>query len=151
MSSTSSNFQPQLPLHLCFFLIILFFLFVGFSWCMDTSYNSQPQLPLHLCFFLLILFMFVGLPWYMNCESLFGGLFDQIRLVLILSPLLLLLALYLISRFQRSLFFIPWRQQDSLSGAGGTPWGVALLLVFLFFVISYQSNFRDRWYPLLSR
>ncbi|KAG8391340.1 hypothetical protein BUALT_Bualt01G0177700 [Buddleja alternifolia] len=115
----------------------------------NSTYNPSPM-PLHLCFFLLILFMFVGINWYINYESIFEGLFDQIKLILMVSPLLLLLAVHLLSTLEKSFFFIPLPEQDSFHRAGGTPWGVGLLLVLLLFMISYQSDFRERWFPLLS-
>ncbi|GAA0174569.1 hypothetical protein LIER_41740 [Lithospermum erythrorhizon] len=116
-----------------------------------SSSNSQSPMPIHLVFFLLILFTFVGFTWYINYESIFEGLFDQFKLVLMISPLLLLLVVHLLSSFERSLFFIPLSQQDSFHRADGTPWGVGFLLVLLLFMISYQSDFRERWFPLLSR
>lgn len=117
---------------------------------MSNGYNNSSPLPLHLCFFLLILFTFVGITWYINYESIFEGLFDQIKLFLMVSPLLLLLAVHLLSAFETSFFYIPLPDRDSFHRAGGTPWGVGLLLVLLFFMISYQSDFRERWFPLLS-
>ncbi|KAF3965763.1 hypothetical protein CMV_010073 [Castanea mollissima] len=42
-------------------------------------------------------------------------------------------------------------ERDSLHRAGGSPWGVALVLVFLLFMISHQSSFHERWFPLLNR
>lgn len=115
------------------------------------SSHSQPTLPLHLCFFLLILFSFVSFTWYINYENIFEPLFDQIKLVLMVSPLLLLLAMHLLSSLDRSLIYLPFPEQDSLHRAGGTPWGVGLLLVILLFMVSYQSGLRERWFPLLSR
>lgn len=119
----------------------------------SSSSHSQPPLPVHLCFFLVILFMFISFSWYMNYESIFEGFFDQIKLALILSPLLLLLVVHLLSNFDtiRSPFFVPLPEKDSLHRAGGTPWGVGFLLVLLLFLLSYQSDFRERWFPLLSR
>ncbi|XP_059651018.1 uncharacterized protein LOC132298635 [Cornus florida] len=118
-----------------------------------SSSQSQPPLPLHLCFFLLILFMFVSLNWYMSYESMFEDFFDQVKLVLIVSPLFLLLVVHFLSNFdrRRTSFFIPLPERDSLHRAGGTPWGVGLLLVLLLFMVSYQSSFQERWFPLLSR
>ncbi|CAI9764649.1 unnamed protein product [Fraxinus pennsylvanica] len=111
------------------------------------SSNSQPSFPIHLCFFLLALFMFVGFT-----ESLFEGLFDQIKLFLMLSPLLLLLVLHLYSSLQGAFSsFIPFPEQYAVHQAGGTPWGVGFLLVLLLFMISYQSDLRERWFPLLGR
>ncbi|KAF8396029.1 hypothetical protein HHK36_017641 [Tetracentron sinense] len=95
----------------------------------------------------------LGLSWYINYESMFEGVIDQIKLVLIMSPLLLLLVVHWLSRVdqRRVPFFIPLPEKESLHRAGGTPWGVGALLVLLFFMISYQSYFHERWFPLLSR
>lgn len=119
----------------------------------SSSSSSQSPLPIHLCFLLVILFMFLSFSWYINYESLLEGLFDQIKLVLIVSPLVLLLVLHLLSNFDNtwSSFLVPLPEKDSLHRAGGTPWGVALVLVLLLFLLSYQSDFRERWFPLLSR
>ncbi|KAJ0682573.1 hypothetical protein HanPI659440_Chr16g0648811 [Helianthus annuus] len=110
---------------------------------------SQSPIPLHLCFFLIILFMFLSLSWYSSYESMFEGFFDSVRLIFIVSPVLLLAVLQLISTFDatgRSTFFVA----DNDSNAGSTPWGVGLVLVLLLFLLSYQSDLRERWFPLLS-
>lgn len=123
----------------------------------SSSSRSEASLPLHLCFFFLILLMFVGFSWYANYESVLEDALDQIKLVLMVSPLLLLLVVHLLSNFEsgarRAGFssFIPLPDKDSLHRAGGTPWGVGFLLVFLFFMVSYQSSLQERWFPLLSR
>ncbi|PON52400.1 Small heat shock protein HSP [Trema orientale] len=123
----------------------------------SSSSRSEPCLPLHLCFFLCILLMFVGFSWYSNYESVIESALDQIKLVLMLSPLVLLLAVHLLANVEtgarRAGFstFIPLPQRDSLHRAGGTPWGVGFLLVLLFFMISYQSALQERWFPLLSK
>ncbi|KAJ6984316.1 hypothetical protein NC653_022549 [Populus alba x Populus x berolinensis] len=122
----------------------------------SSSYSSQPPLPVHLCFFLLILLMFVGLSWYINYEPVLESMLDQVKLFLSVSPLLLLLLVHLLSsddyRYGRRLsHYIPSPEKDSLHRAGGIPWGVGFLLVFLFFLISYHSYFQERWFPLLSR
>lgn len=121
----------------------------------NSSYfqHLSLDLPLHLCFFLAILFSFVGFTWYINYESMIEDLMDQLKLILILSPLLLLLLLHILSSDQRQFipFIIPLPDKDSLHRAGGSPWGVAFLLVFLLFMVSYKSYFQERWFPLLSR
>ncbi|CAA0827147.1 Unknown protein [Striga hermonthica] len=108
-----------------------------------NSYESSGgvALHLHLCFLLLILMSLVGVTWYINYDSFFEGIIDQIKLLLTLSPLFLLLVLHLMPR---SPSLLP--EQDS----SGTPWGVGLMLVLLLFMLSYQSDLRDRWFPLLS-
>ncbi|KAI3818633.1 hypothetical protein L1987_12448 [Smallanthus sonchifolius] len=113
------------------------------------SSESSP-LPIHLCFFLIILFMFVSFSWYSSYESMFEGLFDNLKLVFIASPVLLLVVLQLISTFDttgRSPFFL---QDGDSPASGSAPWGVGLVLVLLFFLLSYQSDLRERWFPLLS-
>ncbi|KAL5760589.1 hypothetical protein ACOSP7_019103 [Xanthoceras sorbifolium] len=122
---------------------------------MASSSNaySQPPLPIHLCFFLLILLMFIGFSWYVNYEPVLETLFDQVKLYLIMSPLLLLLVVHWLSNDEtgRFSYLIPLPEKDSLNRAGGTPWGVGFVLVLLLFMISYQSYFQERWFPLLSR
>ncbi|CAN0907558.1 hypothetical protein LINGRAHAP2_LOCUS24861 [Linum grandiflorum] len=68
-----------------------------------------------------ILVSVLGFSWYINYESVIEDLINQIN------------------------------ERDSLHRAGGSPWGVALLLVFLLFMISYQSSFQERWFPLISK
>lgn len=123
----------------------------------NYSYSGScqhPPLPLHLSLFLVILIMFVGLSWYINYEPILDGIFDQVKIILMVSPLVLLLAVHWLSNGdeKRSLsFYIPLPEKESLHRAGETPWGVGFLLVFLFFMISYHTSFQERWFPLLSR
>ncbi|KAJ8747700.1 hypothetical protein K2173_014383 [Erythroxylum novogranatense] len=108
------------------------------------NYLHYFSMPIHLCFFMAILFLVLGFSWYINYESMFEDLANQVKLFLMLSPLLLLLVVqFLSSGFP---FFVPFPERDSLHRAGGSPWGVALLLVFLFFMISFQSSFHERWF-----
>ncbi|KAJ0094145.1 hypothetical protein Patl1_17306 [Pistacia atlantica] len=109
-------------------------------------------LPLHFCFFFLTLVMFIGFQWYINYEPVMESIFDQVKLYLIISPLVILLAVHWLSNYEtRFSHLIPMPERDSLHRAGGTPWGVGFVLVLLFFMISYHSQFQERWFPLLSR
>ncbi|GAV86004.1 hypothetical protein CFOL_v3_29438 [Cephalotus follicularis] len=108
----------------------------------SSPYYSQPPLPIHLCFFLVVLFMLVGLTWYIKHLSFLEGVLDQVKMVLMISPLLLLLLVHCLSSHE-SRRFLSLPQRNSLHGAGGTPWGVGCLLVLLFFMISYQSYFKE--------
>ncbi|KAJ1698698.1 hypothetical protein LUZ63_007210 [Rhynchospora breviuscula] len=120
----------------------------------NNNYSHEaPPLPLHLCFFLLTLICFIFFSWYMSYESFLETVAYQARLILMLSPLVLLLAVHLMSTNERQhiSFFIPLPERDSLHRAGGSPWGVGLVLVLLLLMVSYQSYFQERWFPLLSR
>ncbi|KAJ6791384.1 uncharacterized protein M6B38_244555 [Iris pallida] len=121
-------------------------------------HSGTPPLPLHLCFFLLTLFLFVGVSWYLSYESALERAVDQLRVLLVLSPLALLLAVHWLSSGggsgggRRSVpFAVSLPERDSFHRAGGSPWGVGLVLVLLLFMVSYQSSFQERWFPLLSR
>lgn len=121
----------------------------SYSWYMDYL-----SVPLPLCFFVFVLFLFLGLSWYASYESMLEDFFNQLRLILIVSPLLLLLIVHWLSSgddHQRVPFIIPLPERDSLHRAGGSPWGVACLLVFLLFMISYHSTFQELWFPFSSR
>lgn len=118
----------------------------------DNNYstlNYLTDLPFHLCFFLLTLFLFLGFSFYMSFESASESVTDHTKLFLILTPLLLVLAVKCLSnvdtqRFSPS-FLVP--EQDSIHRAGSSPWGVAILLVVLIFMVSYQSSFHGMWLP----
>ncbi|KAI5600192.1 hypothetical protein POPTR_001G009200v4 [Populus trichocarpa] len=105
------------------------------------DYISYFSMPIHLFFFISILFSILCLSWYINYEDKFEDLINQVKLFLMLSPVVLLLLVHCLS----SCFpvFLPFPERDSLHRAGGSPWGVALLLVFLIFMISYQSSFHE--------
>lgn len=113
------------------------------------DYISYFSMPLHLFFFIFILFSILCLSWYINYESKLEDLINQVKLFLMLSPLVLLLAVRCLS--SNFPVFMPFPERDSLHRAGGSPWGVALLLVLLLFMISYQSSFQERWFPLYSK
>ncbi|KAK3169116.1 hypothetical protein Dsin_000003 [Dipteronia sinensis] len=107
---------------------------------------------IHLCFFVVIVLMFIGFPWFINYEPVLESLFDQVKLYLIFSPLLLLLLVHWLSNdgSGRFSYLIP-SAADQKDRAGGTPWGVGFVLVLFLFLISYQSYFQERWFPLLTR
>uniref|UniRef100_A0A0E0GR80 SHSP domain-containing protein n=1 Tax=Oryza nivara TaxID=4536 RepID=A0A0E0GR80_ORYNI len=56
-----------------------------------AGYVQAPELPLHLCFFLVVLLVFLGFSWYMSYESAAERFANQVRLLLMASPLALLL------------------------------------------------------------
>ncbi|XP_030447215.1 uncharacterized protein LOC115670155 [Syzygium oleosum] len=117
-----------------------------------ADYLSLP--PLHLCFFVAILFLVLGFSWYINYESVVEDVMSQVKLFLMLCPVVLLLLVHFLSNeedWNRVPYFLAMPERDSLHRAGGSPWGIAAVLVFLIFMVSYQSSLQERWFPLLSR
>ncbi|TXG73114.1 hypothetical protein EZV62_001693 [Acer yangbiense] len=113
------------------------------------DYLSYFSLPLHLFFFIIILFFILGFSWYINYESKFEDFINQLKLFLMITPVILLLLVHCLSGGFP--FFVPFPERDSLHRAGGSPWGVGALLVFLIFMISYQSSLHERWFPLIAK
>ncbi|CAL5051703.1 unnamed protein product [Urochloa decumbens] len=102
------------------------------------------------------------------CESAVGSLLDQLRGLLILSPLLLIVAVQLwmatggggvmcnlaemVAGGRRRPYGYGYGYGPYGGGGGGSsPWGVALALVLVLFLVSYHSSFQERWFPRLGR
>ncbi|CAN6208315.1 unnamed protein product [Urochloa humidicola] len=102
------------------------------------------------------------------CESAVESLLDQLRGLLILSPLLLIVAVQLwvatgggggimcalsemVAGDQRRMQYGYGYGYGGGGGGGSSPWGVALALVLVLFLVSYHSSFQERWFPLLGR
>uniref|UniRef100_A0ACD5ZG60 Uncharacterized protein n=1 Tax=Avena sativa TaxID=4498 RepID=A0ACD5ZG60_AVESA len=143
------------------------------------SYSSRQQQPaatsFHLCVFLATASLLGAASLYSRCESAVEGLLDQLRVAVVLSPLVLLLAAQYwtatgrrwrsTSSSSSSLLVspspmvisgehpAPWYEQQYQrdSGAGTSPWGVALALALVLLLVSYQSCFQDLWFPVVSR
>lgn len=123
----------------------------------NTSYYDYLQylyLPIHFYFFLVVVVFVLGFTWYINYESKIEDLMSQLRLILCAIPIVLLLVVHWLSSKDRRrvpfLISLP-EERDSLHRAGGSPWGVAALLLFLLYMVSYQSKLRENWFPLLSK
>ncbi|XP_054782281.1 uncharacterized protein LOC129289532 [Prosopis cineraria] len=123
-----------------------------------ARYDNQSVLdyfsfPIHFCFFFFIVLFVLGLTWYINYESAFEDTIIKVKICLLFVPLLLLLLVHCLSSSSpaSSLLNLLPSERESLHRAGGSPWGVALLLLVVLFLIPYQSSFHKRWFPLDSR
>ncbi|AES99745.1 hypothetical protein MtrunA17_Chr5g0438381 [Medicago truncatula] len=118
----------------------------------NNSYYSWENfsIPIHLCFFTIILFFVLAFSWYINYEYMYEDMFIQMKILLAFVPLILLLVVHCLS--SEGSFPLPLpEERESLHRAGGSPWGVALLLVFLLFMMAHQSSFHERWFPLVTK
>ncbi|KAG8387342.1 hypothetical protein BUALT_Bualt02G0011500 [Buddleja alternifolia] len=127
---------------------------------MARSYNHSSyydylqyfSLPIHFFFFIAVVFIFLTLTFYINYESKFEDMMDNFKMCLMVSPVVLLLFVHWLSSDDREgAPFLSLPEKDSLHRVGGSPLGVAILLVFLMFMISHHSSLQERLFPLFSR
>ena len=115
-----------------------------------------------VCAFILLatVFLIAAATLYGWCESAVGGLLDRLRRLLILSPLLLVVTVQLWVAAGGGVMCVlaemvagDSRPQYGygVGGAGSPPWGVALALMLVLFLVSYHSSFQERWFPLSGR
>ncbi|KAK4440458.1 hypothetical protein Salat_0380700 [Sesamum alatum] len=122
----------------------------------NSSYYDYLQyfsLPIHFFLFIAVVFLFLIFTWYINYESMLEDLMDNFKICLMVFPVVLLLFVHWLSSDDRERvpFYLSFTEKDSLHRVGGSPLGVAVLLVFLIFMISYRSSLQEKWFPLFSK
>jgi len=122
---------------------------------MARYYNSYLQYlsppPAQLCFFIMVVLLLLGFSWYINYESMWEDLMDQLKLFFMIFPVLLILVVHWLSTSEDRRLLIPLPEQETIHRVGGSPWGVALLLIFLIYMISHHRSLKETWWPLLAR
>nr|ABK21835.1 unknown [Picea sitchensis] len=113
--------------------------------------SSMGQPSFHVLFILVIVALFLAFSWYMTYESTLEGMRDQLNMVLILCPVMLLLIVHWLSVVEKPTLPLPRSEPNAIHRAGGSPWGVGLLVLVLMVMISYQSSFHDSWFPMFTR
>ncbi|VAI71859.1 uncharacterized protein LOC125522455 [Triticum urartu] len=131
--------------------------------------GSRP--PLHLFLLLATLLLLAATSLYARCEAAVEGMVQQLRPLLILSPLLLIVAVqlwvatsgdhqgrgggalaYLLEQVAPSDQYYRSGTSYGRWDAGSSPWGVAVVLVLVLILVSYQSSFQEwRLFPLRGR
>ncbi|KAE8770806.1 hypothetical protein D1007_57363 [Hordeum vulgare] len=136
--------------------------------------GSRP--PVHLFLLLATLLLLAATSLYARCEAAVEAVLQQLRPLLVLSPLLLIVAAqlwvaasgdhggrgggalaYLLSQvapgdqYHRSGRGAAYGRWDGGSSSS-SPWGVALALALVLILVSYQSSFQEwRLFPLRGR
>lgn len=85
---------------------------------------------------LIVLFIILG---YILYDAIMSTAAEMLQRLLIISPLLLVILVHWISTPDQISIPIPG-SEDAIHRAGGSPWGVAFVLVLLMFLISYQPS-----------
>ncbi|KAK1435202.1 hypothetical protein QVD17_00963 [Tagetes erecta] len=117
------------------------------------EYIRQLSMPVHFVFFMFVLFIFLWFTWYINYESKIESFMHYFKIFIVLTPVVLLVLVHWLSSGERSWLpsLVPLPEKDSFHRAGGSPWGVAIVVVFLVYMVSHQSSFHERWFPLSRR
>ncbi|CAA2965264.1 uncharacterized protein LOC111411212 [Olea europaea subsp. europaea] len=110
---------------------------------------SAPPLPL-LVIFTIVMF-FLSLSQYKSYKERMYSAAISFDLFLYLVPVFLIF--FMRSSLSSSISNF-WSSQPRnvrhnwARGMAGFPWGVALLVVVLLVLVSYQSSFHSQWFPL---
>ncbi|PIN10958.1 hypothetical protein CDL12_16448 [Handroanthus impetiginosus] len=117
------------------------------------DYLQYFSFSIHFSFFLAIVFIFLIFNWYINYESTFEDFMDNFKICLMVFPVVLLLFVHWLSSDDRERvpFDLSLPEKDSFHRVGGSPVGVAILLMFLIFMIPHHSSLQEKWFPLFSR
>ncbi|KAL9225767.1 hypothetical protein vseg_001655 [Gypsophila vaccaria] len=102
---------------------------------------SSP--PLQLIAFLGILLFYVYLSSYFTIIHEYHRTKFNMKLVLLL---LLPALLFFTIRLRHADSWLPRPEHDSFYRAGGSPWGVAVILMLVLLMISYHSSLSSLWF-----
>ncbi|CAO2817671.1 unnamed protein product [Amaranthus hypochondriacus] len=104
------------------------------SWTNKTmSTLNSPPLPLLALFGIVVFYLYLS-TYFPYKESLHRAFF-QLKLIFLVLPALL--------------FFLMrtnYNPNDSFHRVGGSPWGVALVVVLLLVLVSYHSTVGSHWF-----
>ncbi|EEF52723.1 uncharacterized protein LOC8274663 [Ricinus communis] len=110
---------------------------------------SPPPFPLLAIFLIIFLLLFVSS--YFNYKYQMQHTFIHFKLFLLFLPVLLIFIAKLVSKTERPFFPATKAVYGTVRPNWDLPWGVAVLLVVLLVMVSYQSSLRSVWSPLVWR
>ncbi|KAK9927184.1 hypothetical protein M0R45_024382 [Rubus argutus] len=113
--------------------------------------------PLHLLTIFAIVILLLWLSQYTEYKSQMQRTAINFQIVLMLLPIILIFLVASCSSISsRGWFNFRLRrpQQDSVhreprASGGGSPWGVAIIVVLVLVLLSYQSSFHSKWFGAL--
>ncbi|KAL6184544.1 PREDICTED: uncharacterized protein LOC101308118 [Fragaria vesca subsp. vesca] len=124
------------------------------GWTGQTlSSISAP--PLHLLTIFAIVILLLWLSQYTEYKSQMQHTAANFQILLMLLPIVLIFLVISCSSVSSAGWFNFQRRhpQHELvnQASGGSPWGVAILVVLVLVLLSYQSSFHSKWFgPLRS-
>ncbi|XP_057748853.1 uncharacterized protein LOC130967837 isoform X2 [Arachis stenosperma] len=81
-----------------------------------------------------------GFLGYIVYDAVMATASELLQRLLVISPLLLIIVVHWLSTGSQLSFPMPGSEPGAIHRAGGSPWGVAFVLLLLFFLISYQPS-----------
>nr|KYP41098.1 hypothetical protein KK1_037548 [Cajanus cajan] len=81
-----------------------------------------------------------GFVGYLVYDAVMATASELLQRLLVISPLLLIIIVHWLSTGTHISFPMPGSEPSAIHRAGGSPWGVAFLLLLLFFLISFQPS-----------
>ncbi|TXG64741.1 hypothetical protein EZV62_011735 [Acer yangbiense] len=105
---------------------------------------SVPPLPLLAVFGIVLLLLW--LSQYTGYKAEMQLTTINFQLFIFLLPIMLIFLMASLSSNGGYSFRIPRLPHGSMHQAGGTPWGIAILLLVLLVLLSYQSSFHSKWF-----
>ncbi|KAF5752032.1 hypothetical protein HS088_TW02G01052 [Tripterygium wilfordii] len=114
------------------------------GWTGQTlSSISTPPLPLLTIFGIVIVLLW--LSQYTEYKAELHQRTTNFQLFIFLLPILLIIFMASYSAIGR---FSYWQSQNL---GGGSPWGIAILVVLVLLLVCYQSYFHSKWFGPLWR
>ncbi|KAH7518474.1 hypothetical protein FEM48_Zijuj09G0175300 [Ziziphus jujuba var. spinosa] len=111
------------------------------GWTSQTL-TSMSAPPFHLLTIFAIVIFLLWFSQYTGYKAQFQQTAINFQLFLMVLPLLLIL--FMASYSSGGLFNLQLRRPE------GSPWGVAILLLLILVLLSYQSSFHSKWFGPLS-
>ncbi|KAK4607986.1 hypothetical protein RGQ29_001704 [Quercus rubra] len=81
-----------------------------------------------------------GFVGYVIYDAVMATAAELLQRLLVISPLLLVIAVHWLSTGSHFNLPMPGSEPGAIHRAGGSPWGVAFVLLLLLFLISYQPS-----------
>jgi hypothetical protein len=134
------------PLH----FLTIFFIAILLLWFCQSPENKAQMLH-----FLTIFCIAIFLLWFSQSpenKAQLNFTFINLQLFLFLSPFILILYMMSFSGTGWRFRFPFWQPEyyESVQGAGGLPWGTAIVVGLILVLLSYQSTFRSMWFGPLK-
>ncbi|XVF19176.1 hypothetical protein REPUB_Repub11eG0087500 [Reevesia pubescens] len=84
-----------------------------------------------------------GFLGYVIYDAIMATASELLQCLLVISPLLLVVVVHWMSTGSNLKFPMLVLEPGAIHRAGGSPWGVAFVLLLLFFLICFKPSFHD--------